>query len=102
MTYYIRAHRTEIEERDMYVWEWTGSYGISALMFAIDHNLSGHKAVTEYLDKPVIDGNIRKQIEENNIQRQREQFVAMLETMQANFEANKLAEQMMKKQEGKA
>lgn len=87
MMHYVRAHRADIEEKDMYIWNWTGSYGISALVFAIDHCLNGKKASTEYVKAPVIDGKMKEQIEKNNKERQLQEFVASLETMKANFEA---------------
>lgn len=84
----------------MRVWQAVGSYGVSALVYAIDHCLSGQKAKTEYLKAPIIEGEIKKMVEENNIQRQREEFVRWMETMQANFEAQKAAEKLLKEQRG--
>lgn len=32
---------------------FVGNYGLSALMYAIDHCLNGRKAKSEYIDKPI-------------------------------------------------
>ena len=94
---YVKAHTVEIEERDMHIWEWTGAYGISALVYSLDHMFNGKKAKTEYPKTPIVEGKIKQQIEENNIVRQREEFVRMLETMQRNFNLNKQIEEEKKR-----
>ena len=50
---YAIAHRKKIEEQDYLQWQWWGSYGLSAVCFAVDHCLSGKKAKTQYLEKPI-------------------------------------------------
>lgn len=87
MGYYVKAHTAEIEEKDLYAWQWTGYYGISALVFAVEHCLAGQKAKTEYVKLPLVEGSVKKQVEEQNIENQRKQFVEMLQNMKANFEA---------------
>lgn len=76
--------------QDELQYAWWGNYGISALTFAIEHCFAGRKARTKYMDKPIL-----KEIEEKNkplseeeLQRQRELFVAKLEVMKTNFELN--------------
>ena len=39
---------------DEKAWRIWGNYGISALIFAIEHCLSGQKAKSEYIKKPVL------------------------------------------------
>ena len=46
---YKQKQRIEDEK----VWKWFGSYGISALEFAIDHCFNGKDAKTKYIDKPL-------------------------------------------------
>lgn len=36
-----------------YLFNWIGNYGISALLYSIDHGLNGRKAKTNYVDKPI-------------------------------------------------
>lgn len=54
MDVYIKAYQMEREEKDALVYAWIGSYGISALTFAIEHCLAGRKAKAKYIDKPIM------------------------------------------------
>lgn len=87
---YDEAYVIKRKEEDRIAWLQWGNYGVSALVFAIDHCLNGQKARSKYSEKPMM-----KEIEENNkplteeeIKRQRELFVAKLEIMKTNFELN--------------
>lgn len=87
---YDKAHEKKIRERDYWQHAWWGNYGISALTFSIEHCLAGRKARTKYADKPIFQ-EIEKRnapISEEELQRQRELFVAKLEVMKTNFELN--------------
>lgn len=42
-----------MKERESDVWNFVGTYGISALIYAIDHCLNGKKAKSEYIKKPI-------------------------------------------------
>ena len=70
---------------------WIGTYGVSALLFAIEHCLNGKKAKTKYVDTPLMQKveNQNKPLSEEDLQKQRELFVAKLEVMKSNFELNK-------------
>lgn len=67
-----------------------GSYGISALTVAIDRCLNGHKARSKYIEKPIMQEleEKNKPLSEEEMDRQRELFVAKLEAMRVNFELN--------------
>lgn len=87
---YELAYRLEKQKNDNDAWLMFGTYGISALTVAIDHCLNGRKARSSYIDKPIM-----KELEEKNkplseeeMDRQRELFVAKLEAMRVNFELN--------------
>ena len=85
-----KAHKKKIEEQDVLRHLWWGDYGISALMFAIDHCLHGKKANTEYLKEPIFKKMFENEgLAEEEIQKQRELFVAKLQVMQTNFELSK-------------
>ena len=85
-----KAHKKKIEEQDVLQHLWWGNYGISALMFAIDHCLHGKKANTEYLKDAILSQTFKNDgLTEEEIQKQRELFVAKLQVMQTNFELNK-------------
>lgn len=80
-----KGYNMRREEEDRRKWQEWGNYGISALFFAIDHALSGKKARSKYLEKPV--SELQKQeYNENELQKKREAFVAGLMAMKANFE----------------
>lgn len=87
---YAKAHKMEVMENDTIIHTVCGNYVLSAVSVAVEHCFAGRKARSKYIDKPIM-----RQIEENNkplsedeLQRQRELFVANLEVMKANFELN--------------
>lgn len=75
------------ERQDSDMWLWFGTYGISAFSFAIDHCVNGREAKTEYLEHPLLskkddDG----EMSEEELKKQREEFVLKMQTMKANFD----------------
>lgn len=87
---YVNAHNNKIMEEDYLQHLWWGNYGISALIFAIDHCLNGKKANTEYLKEPILKQMIENDgLTEEEKQKKRELFVAKLQVMQTNFELRK-------------
>ncbi len=48
-----KGYKLKKEEEDRNSWQRWGDYGISALIFAIDHCLHGDKAKTAYVEKPI-------------------------------------------------
>lgn len=91
MSVYSKAYNLEMKEKDAMMHTWIGTYGISALLFAIEHCLNGKKAKTKYIDAPLMQKveNQNKPLSEEDLQKQRELFVAKLEVMKSNFELNK-------------
>lgn len=80
----------EMKEQDSIVHAICGSYILSAVSVAIEGVLVGKKSKLKYIDKPIL-----QQIEEENkplseeeIQRQRDLFVAKMQAMKASFDAN--------------
>ncbi len=51
--YCIKGHELKRKEQDSDMWHFAGTYGISALIYAIDRCLNGKKARSEYIKKPV-------------------------------------------------
>lgn len=51
---YDRAYAEEIKEKDKLIHMWIGNYGLSALVYAIDHCLQGNKASTKYISSPIL------------------------------------------------
>lgn len=87
---YDIAYKKRLREQDYLQYLWWGKYGVSAVYVAVEHCLAGKKAKSKYVDKPVL-----KEMEEQNkpmseeeLQKQRELFVAKLEVMKTNFELN--------------
>lgn len=48
-----KAYKMEQNRKNIIIHSMIGNYGISALMFAIDHCLNGRKAKTKYVEKPI-------------------------------------------------
>lgn len=78
-----------------------GMYVHSAVSVAVEHNLYGKKSKQEYFKRPIF-----QEIEEQNkpatedeLQRQREMFVAKLQLMKANFDLNKEKESKINHEE---
>ena len=86
---YDKAHKIKIEEQDNLQHMWWGNYGISALIVAIDKCFS-KKPKAEYIKEPILSKKIENDgLTEEEIQKQRELFVAKLQVMQTNFELSK-------------
>lgn len=85
---YAKAHSMERKEKDNLVHAWVGSYGINAMMVALDKALNGRKASLKYIEDSLI-----AKIEEENrpltqeeIEKQRAIFVEQLKIKKANFD----------------
>lgn len=86
---YNKAHKINIVEQDNLQHMWWGNYGISALIVAIDKCFS-KKPKAEYIKEPILSKKIENDgLTEEEIQKQRELFVAKLQVMQTNFELSK-------------
>lgn len=48
-----QAYKNKINSMNAYIHAWVGNYGISALIFSIDHSLNGQKAKSKYVEKPI-------------------------------------------------
>ena len=78
-----------IVEQDNLQHMWWGNYGISALIVAIDRCFS-KKPSAEYIKEPILSKTFENDgLTEEEIQKQRELFVAKLQVMQTNFELSK-------------
>lgn len=77
---------------------WWGNYGISALVFAVEHCLAGRSAKTKYIEKPITQETEEKAVEnkpmtEEEKKKQTEALFMKLRIMGANFNLNKEKEQ---------
>lgn len=79
----------KIEDEKAYM---QGIYTLKALEVALSHLASGfskQKSNAKYFEEPLLScKNNNGELSEEEKQRQREAFVAMLETMKTNFELN--------------
>lgn len=83
---FYEAYKTKRETQDEQMW-YMGQYVLSAVFVAVEHALHGNKAKSEYIKKPLMQA-AEEPMSEENLQKQRELFVATLEAMKTNFELN--------------
>lgn len=81
---YAKAYNLEQQERDALVYAQVGEYIIPAVTMAVRSGAWG-KGKLEYAKKPIYE-NAKIANSEEEVQRQREVFVAGLMAMQANYE----------------
>lgn len=63
---YEKAHQQKLEEKDRLIHLWMGNYGLSALVFAIEHCLHGDKATSTYIKKPLLSNSSKETSDESN------------------------------------
>lgn len=85
----MKGHEEKIKEQDYLAWLFN-QYTLSAVTVAVEHCLAGRKAKSKYIKKPLLQEieEKRKPISEEELQKQRELFVAKLQAMKTNFELN--------------
>ncbi len=86
----LKAHIKGYEERqkheDYMAW-LAGQYTMSAVQVVVEHAVAGNKAKSKYVEKPFLESANNTQ--SNDVEKQRELFVAQLLAMKANFDNNK-------------
>lgn len=85
---YAEAHKLEMSEMDNYIYSVFGTYGISALMFAIEHNLAKNPKL-EYMKKPMLNLSISNEISEEDKQKEVDLFFAQERARKRNFNRRK-------------
>ena len=70
-----------------------GRYVVEALLCTVGNMLGGKNAKFTYPDKAYTMQNEEEHLSEEEIQRQREQFIAMMQVMEKNFKNNKSKEE---------
>lgn len=86
---YFEAYKVKVKMRDEEMW-LMGIYVHSAVQVAVEHCLAGRKAKSKYIEEPFLQKHEKdnQPLSKEELQRQRELFVAKLEVMKANFEIN--------------
>ena len=83
---FVEAERLKVLRQDEDMWVM-GMYVQSAVAVAVEHCLAGKKAKSKYLELPLREKmEEENKVSEDNLQKQRKQFVAQLMLMKANFE----------------
>ena len=87
---YEEAHKIKLMEMDRVAWMMCGNYVVSAVAVAVEACLAGKKAKGKFIDRPIFERieEEKKPLTEDEIQKQRELFVARLLVMKSNFEVN--------------
>jgi hypothetical protein len=67
--YCIKGYNLKRQRQDIDMWSWWGNYGISAVIYAVEHCLAGKKAKSEYLKEPItiMRNNNKKDIGNNEL-----------------------------------
>lgn len=84
LEYVFEAQRLRKKMQDESNWE-LGIYIQSAVATAVEHNLAGYKARSEYIKEPFSHTMEQQAKEQQNIQKYREAFMASLLTMSENW-----------------
>lgn len=86
---FYEAEKIKRETEDEKMWMF-GHYVESAVFTAVEHVFGGRKAKSTYLKKPLLEEAMEKNkpMSEEELQRQRELFVAKLQIMKTNFDLN--------------
>lgn len=87
---FYEAHYRKMKMRDEEMWSVFGNYMISSLQVAIDRSFNGRKSKSKFIEYPILSKQnfAQEEFTEEELQRQREIFVAKLRAMKANFDIN--------------
>lgn len=90
---YVKAYGIKVKQQDEIMW-LMGRYVQQAVGVAVEHNLAGKKAKSEYFDKPLMQLNKEQKEQENNLteeekMKQVEMIFASLAIKKANFDLDK-------------
>lgn len=84
-----KGHEEKMKEQDRLQYLWWREYGISALIFAIEHNFAKNPC-SEYLKEPILSNlQANRPLTEAEKERELEQFVRQNEHMRANWKRKK-------------
>ena len=85
----MKGHQEKIKEQDYLTWlSW--QYGLSAVSVAIEHNLAGHKARSEYIKEPLMQrAMLQGELTEAEKQREVDMFFAEQSARRMNWRNNR-------------
>lgn len=91
---YAQAYQCEQKIADSLMWRM-GLYAESAVATAVEHNLAGRKAKSQYVKKPFLQdaqiGEKKELSEERKAEMENQKLAMTLRVMQANYEISKTA-----------
>lgn len=85
---YVEKQEEDFQKADVMAYI-QGRYMVDALLCTVGNMLGGKNAKFDYPEQAYSVGNKERELTEEEIQSQREQFVATLKTMETNFMLNK-------------
>ena len=85
--YCLNGYEMRRKMHDRAVWEYFGTYGLSAVMTAVEHCLAGSKAVSKYIEKPNLqDGTLQsRSLTEEEKMLEVDKFFAQEEARRINW-----------------
>lgn len=85
--YCLKGYEIKRKDRDEEVWSYLGTYGISAVLTAVEHCLAGSKAVSKYIEKPNLQDGIlqNRPLTEEEQMREVDKFFAQEEARRINW-----------------
>lgn len=89
---YSKAYNLQLQHQDYQLYAM-GMYALSAVSVAVEHNLAGKNAKSQYLKQPFLSGPMDHESKEISEEKRAEmdnyKLAMTLRIMQANFEINK-------------
>ena len=73
---WAKAYKLKMKTLNEQIHSWVGNYGISALLYSIDHGLNGRKAKTEYIKAPIQMFELDEEEKEQEAIKARQAFIA--------------------------
>lgn len=80
------AWKRQENRKNELIHAWVGEYGISALVFAIDHCLNGKKARSKYMEKPIRLFELTKSEKKAQKENATDMFIAWANATKASYD----------------
>lgn len=80
------AWKRQENRKNELIHAWVGEYGISALVFAIDHCLNGKKARSKYMEKPIRLFELTESEKEAQKENATDMFIAWANATKASYD----------------
>lgn len=86
---FYKAHQIKMEEKNQLAW-FFNQYTLSAVWFAVEHNIHGRKANSKYAEKPfpLYEKDKKEELTEEEKQREVDLFFAREKARRINWKRN--------------